>query len=184
MFEIFNKTEQLFLNSKPEPLYLLYTTAGESVIDKPDEKYKKLTVVVIAAGGHGGAGGGLVMWGGVGGIGGLVIKVYTGSELANLPQQIPINIGICPAATGATGQNTSFNGEVIAYGGSGGGNGGFGYNGSTGANGSGIGGDVTVGAPVEQRTFNGTTFGSGGGGTQGSGGGYPGLQGCVYIICE
>lgn len=102
MFEIFNKTEQLFLNSKPEPLYLLYTTAGESVIDKPDEKYKKLTVIVIGAG----------------------------------------------------------------------------------ANGSGIGGDVTVGAPVEQRTFNGTTFGSGGGGTQGSGGGYPGLQGCVYIICE
>lgn len=143
-----------------------------------------LTVICIGAGGHGGGGGGLVMGGGTGGTGGLVTKVYTGSELSNLPQQIPINIGMCPDSKGADGQSTSFNNTVIAYGGGGGGEGGFGHSGSTGANGSGVGGDVTVGSPAADRTYDGIVYGEGGKGTKGGGNGYIGSQGCVHIIAE
>lgn len=164
-----------------EPFSMLFTESG--TFEKP-KHCKKLTVKVIGAGGHGGAGGGMVMWGGTGGIGGLVVKVYEGEELKNLPAVIDVVIGVCPIATGAAGQNSSFNDEVNAYGGGGGTNANFGSSGVNGYNGSGDGGEVTVGAPAADRTFDGVVYGQGGSGTQGSGGGYPGSQGCVYIIAE
>lgn len=156
----------------------VFTSSGDFAVPSG---IKSMTVTVIGAGGHGGAGGGLTMWGGTGGIGGLVVKIFEGAELKNLPNSININVGICPDSTGAAGQNSSFNNEVIAYGGGGGGNGGFGYNGANGYNGSGIGGDVTVGSPAADRTYDGIVYGAGGGGTQGGGGGYPGAQGVVVI---
>ena len=164
-----------------EPFSMLFTENG--TFEKP-KHCKKLTVKVIGAGGHGGAGGGMTMWGGPGGIGGTVVKIFEGEELKNLSAVIDVVVGVCPSATGAAGQNSSFNNEVIAYGGGGGGHAGFGYNGSTGYNGSGAGGDVTVGAPAADRTYDGVVYGKGGSGTQGSGGGYPGVQGCVFIIAE
>lgn len=164
-----------------EPFSMLFTENG--TFEKP-KHCKKLTVKVIGAGGHGGAGGGMTMWGGPGGIGGTVVKVFEGEELKNLSAVIDVVVGVCPSATGAAGQNSSFNNEVIAYGGGGGGNAGFGYNGSTGYNGSGAGGDVTVNAPAADRTYDGVVYGKGGSGTHGSGGGYPGTQGCVFIIAE
>ncbi len=140
-----------------------------------------LTVTVIGAGGHGGAGGGMTMWGGTGGTGAKVIRVYNETELKSLPQTIGIVVGV---ATGGTGGSSSFNGEVIANGGGGGGAGGFGYNGANGANGGGSGGTVIVGASAADRTFNGTVYGSGGGGTQGGGSGNSGSNGCVYLEWE
>lgn len=173
-------SKKLLMSSPFEPFSVLITATGS--FEKP-KHCKKLTVKVIAAGGHGGAGGGMTMWGGVGGIGGLVVKVFEGSELKSLPTIIEVVVGVCPNVTGAIGQNTSF-AEIVAYGGGGGGNAGFGYNGANGYNGSGIGGDVTVGAPAADRTFDGTVYGAGGSGTQGSGGGYSGTQGCVFIVAE
>lgn len=158
-----------------------YTSSAN--FTKPDG-VRKITVFVVGAGGHGGAGGGMTMWGGRGGVGGLVTKTYEGEELENLPETVGVVVGICPNATGATGGNSSFNADVIAYGGGGGGNGGFGYNGANGYNGSGTGGNVTVGAPASDRTFEGIVYGQGGSGTQGGGGGYAGMQGCVYIEWE
>ncbi len=160
------------------PTRAVFTSSGN--FDVP-LGIRSMTVTVIGAGGHGGAGGGLTMWGGTGGIGGLVVKVYEKTELKSLPAMIDVVVGVCPSATGAAGQNSSFNNEVIAYGGGGGGNAGYGYNGAPGYNGSGSGGDVTVGAPAVDRTFGGVVYGTGGGGTQGGGGGYPGAQGVVVI---
>lgn len=159
----------------------LITTPGGSTCKKL-ENFTSLTVIAIGAGGHGGAGGGITNWGGVGGVGGLVTKIYEGEEFSSLPDSIDVFVGICPSATGATGQSTSFNEEVIAYGGNGGTNGVFGGSGSNGANGSGEGGEVRIGAPASDRTFNGVIYGSGGSGTQGGGGGYQGTQGVIKLI--
>ena len=156
----------------------VFTSSG--IFDVP-WGVKTMTVTVIGAGGHGGPGGGLVMWGGPGGVGGKVVKVFEGEELKNLPNSINITVGICPNVASGPGENSSFNDTVIAYGGGGGTDGGFGYDGVVGYNGSGIGGDVTEGSPVEDRTYDGIVYGAGGSGTKGGGIGYPGTPGIVFI---
>ena len=173
----------LMMVSNIEPFSRLFSSAGSYSFEIP-RGAKKLTVTVIGAGGHGGDGGGLVMWGGTGGIGGKVVKIFKGEELKNLSAVIDVVVGVCPSEKRAAGQNSSFNNEVIAYGGGGGGSGGFGYNGSNGYNGSGEGGDVTVGAPAADRTYDGVVYGEGGSGTKGGGDGQTGQTGCVYIECE
>lgn len=151
---------------------LLFNIAGTYTIKKPEIK-QRMIVKVVGAGGHGGSDGGITNYGGRGGYGCLVVKVYEGEEYDALPDEITLTVG---GVTSGLGQTSSFNGdEIIAEGGRRGGDAGFGYHGSVGANGNGSGGEVFVGSDAADRTFFGTEYGKAGQ-RQANG-----TTGCVYI---